>query len=179
MTKNPHISDLQLILLSHAAQREDGSLLPVPEKFTGEAARIGKAIPPLLKRQLVEEAPVTDRSRAWRDDDQQPIGIFITAAGRALIAADENGKSDGEQIAEPDAPVLEVAAAAPRTGSKTDLVIGLLRSPDGATIAELTGATGWLPHTTRAALTGLRKKGHAVERTKRGDVSCYRIAAAA
>ena len=37
--------------------------------------------------------------------------------------------------------------------------------------------TGWLPHTTRAALTGLRKKGHAIEKTRRGDVTCYRIAA--
>ena len=35
-------------------------------------------------------------------------------------------------------------------------------------------ATGWLPHTTRAAMTGL-KKGHTIERDKRGGVSCYRI----
>jgi hypothetical protein len=178
MTKTPRLNDLQLILLSHAAQREDGSLLPVPEKFAGEAARIGKAIPPLLKRQLVEEAPVADRSRAWRDFDQQPIGIFITAAGRALIAADGSGAANDRQVSESGAPVIEVAALTPRAGSKTELVIGLLRGSDGATIAELTGATGWLPHTTRAALTGLRKKGHAVERAKRGDVTCYRITAA-
>ncbi|MDP4576033.1 DUF3489 domain-containing protein [Qipengyuania sp. G39] len=36
-------------------------------------------------------------------------------------------------------------------------------------------ATGWLPHTTRAAMTGLKKKGHTIERDKRGEVSCYRI----
>ena len=36
-----------------------------------------------------------------------------------------------------------------------------------------------LPHTTRAALTGLRKKGHAVDKFKRDDVTCYRIAAVA
>ena len=49
----------------------------------------------------------------------------------------------------------------------------------GATLAELVEATGWLPHTTRAALTGFRKKGHVIERSKRSDVTCYRIAAAA
>jgi Protein of unknown function (DUF3489) len=40
----------------------------------------------------------------------------------------------------------------------------------------LTQATGWLPHTTRAALTGLRKRGYAVirERIGAGD-SVYRI----
>lgn len=36
-------------------------------------------------------------------------------------------------------------------------------------------ATGWLPHTMRAALTGLKKKGHAIDRSKRDDVTCYRI----
>jgi hypothetical protein len=30
----------------------------------------------------------------------------------------------------------------------------------------LVAATGWLPHTTRAALTGLRKRGYAIERER-------------
>jgi hypothetical protein len=66
--------------------------------------------------------------------------------------------------------------AAPRDGSKLALVIELLRRADGATIPNLTEATGWLPHTTRAALTGLRKRGYAVirERIGAGD-SIYRI----
>jgi hypothetical protein len=56
------------------------------------------------------------------------------------------------------------------------LVIELLRRADGATIPNLTEAMGWLPHTTRAALTGLRKRGYAVirERIGAGD-SVYRI----
>ena len=64
----------------------------------------------------------------------------------------------------------------PATGSKTTAVIALLEREDGATLAELIAATDWLPHTTRAALTGLRKKGHAIERSKRGEETCYRIA---
>ena len=66
--------------------------------------------------------------------------------------------------------------AAPRDGSKLALVIELLRRADGATIVDLTQATGWLPHTTRAALTGRRKRGYAVirERIGAGD-SAYRI----
>ena len=43
--------------------------------------------------------------------------------------------------------------------SKISMVADLLRRKGGATLAELVAATGWLPHTTRAALTGLRKKG--------------------
>ena len=49
-------------------------------------------------------------------------------------------------------------AAAPARERKIDKVLGLLQRPEGATLAELIEATGWLPHTTRAALTGL---GHA------------------
>ena len=66
--------------------------------------------------------------------------------------------------------------AAPRDGSKLAQVIELLRRADGATIVDLTQATGWLPYTTRAALTGLRKRGYAVicERIGAGD-SVYRV----
>jgi len=64
------------------------------------------------------------------------------------------------------------ALAAP---SKISTVLELLRREEGATLAELVEATGWLPHTTRAALTGLRKKDHSLEKSKRGDTTCYRI----
>lgn len=67
---------------------------------------------------------------------------------------------------------------APATGSKTTAVVALLKREDGATLAELIAATGWLPHTTRAALTGLRKKGHVIERSRLGEDTCYRIAEA-
>ena len=69
-------------------------------------------------------------------------------------------------------------ASAQRT-TKIGRVIELLRRPGGATLAEMTGATGWQPHTTRAALTGLRKKGHTIEKSKRDGVTCYRIAESA
>ena len=49
-----------------------------------------------------------------------------------------------------------------RDGSKLALMIDLLRRADGATIVDLTQATGWLAHTTRAAITGLRKRGYVV-----------------
>ncbi|RVQ64983.1 DUF3489 domain-containing protein [Croceicoccus ponticola] len=67
------------------------------------------------------------------------------------------------------------AEAATTPTSKIDMVIALLRCEDGATLAEMIAATGWLPHTTRAVLTGLRKKGHVIEKSKRDDVTCWRI----
>lgn len=62
--------------------------------------------------------------------------------------------------------------------SKTSLVLGMLQRTEGATIAQLVIATGWLPHTTRAALTGLKKKGHAVSSDKvEGQTRIYRVVA--
>jgi hypothetical protein len=43
-------------------------------------------------------------------------------------------------------------------------VVGLLQRDNGATLDEVIAATGWLPHTSRAALTGLRKRGYAIEK---------------
>ena len=60
--------------------------------------------------------------------------------------------------------------------TKSAAVIALLQRPQGATLAELIAATGWLPHTTRAALTGIRKQGQVIEKVKRGETTCYRIA---
>ena len=69
--------------------------------------------------------------------------------------------------------------SAPRGGSKLAQVIELLERDHGATVDELIGATGWLAHTTRAALTGLRKRGYAVAIDRSDDKrgSFYRIPA--
>ena len=63
--------------------------------------------------------------------------------------------------------------------SKTDKVLSLLRRAGGATLDEMVEETGWLPHTTRAVMTGLKKKGHQIERTKADGVSGYSIVEAA
>jgi hypothetical protein len=62
-----------------------------------------------------------------------------------------------------------VSDVGPREGSKKALVLSLLSRPQGATIDDLLGATGWLPHTTRAALTGLRKEGYEFAKSKNAE----------
>lgn len=60
--------------------------------------------------------------------------------------------------------------------TKASLVEGLLLHDVGASLADLGQATGWLPHTCRAFLTGLRKKGRHLERAKREDgVTIYKL----
>ena len=46
----------------------------------------------------------------------------------------------------------------PAEREKQALIIGLLSRDEGATLADITAATGWLRHGS-AALTGLRQKG--------------------
>ncbi len=60
---------------------------------------------------------------------------------------------------------------------KRDALIAMLRREGGASIEELSEAFGWLPHSTRAMLTGLRKAGHTVERSKQGTITIYQLAA--
>jgi hypothetical protein len=88
-------------------------------------------------------------------------------------------EASAEPGSEPVTGALSAPASAPASEpsrtTKIAAVIALLRREEGATLSELVETTGWLPHTARAALTGLRKKGHVLDKSKRGDVTCYRI----
>jgi len=59
--------------------------------------------------------------------------------------------------------------------NKIDLAKFLLCRSEGASLKDLTDATGWLPHTMRAALTGLRRRGHAIERFSIDGTTRWRI----
>lgn len=64
--------------------------------------------------------------------------------------------------------------------TKTDLVRKLLVRKIGADLDALCSATGWQPHSVRAALSGLRKAGFTVERMapkSEDGPTLYRIAA--
>jgi hypothetical protein len=161
----PKLNDTQLILLSTAAQRGDGSLYPLPETLT-PGARVAKAIKTLVDKALAEERETSDTAAIHRTDGDIGYGVFATNAGLAAI-----GVGDGE--GEPPAPEPK-APPAPRV-TKASMLVDLLSREHGATLDELIAATDWLPHTVRAALTGLRKKGHLISHTKFEGKACYSI----
>lgn len=71
-------------------------------------------------------------------------------------------------------------AAAPGAPTKKARLIAKLQDPASATIADICADLGWLPHTVRAALAGLRKAGHEIERNARADgATTYTIRAEA
>ena len=61
--------------------------------------------------------------------------------------------------------------------TKKEAVLNLLRADGGATLAAITAETAWKPHTARAFLTGLRKKGYEIERSSQNGESSYRLSA--
>ena len=65
--------------------------------------------------------------------------------------------------------------AKPRT--KKAQLIRMLSRKTGADVATISKKLGWLPHTTRAALSGLRKSGFDLisEKPGNGQPSRYRI----
>lgn len=168
-THMPKLSDLQLILLTSANRRQSGHVLPVPDSISGAGARLKNSFASLLKRSLVSEVDSAEADQVWREEGEQRFGLVITDAGRRAVG---DGVEEGGSPASTEEPA---AVSNARTPTKQDRILELLRRGQGATLDELTGATGWLPHTTRAALTGLRKKGMKIEKAKRHDVTCYRI----
>ena len=88
-------------------------------------------------------------------------------------ATGDNSKAASNEPAPASTPT---GGATGRPESKIGQVTALLRRAEGATLEEMVAAAGWQPHTTRAALTGLRKKGHTITRGKRENVTCYHLA---
>ncbi len=67
-----------------------------------------------------------------------------------------------------------------KRATKGDRLVQLLEARSGRDIAALSGKLGWQPHSTRAALSRLRKAGYAIEKLpplKHGGTR-YRISSA-
>ncbi len=71
-------------------------------------------------------------------------------------------------------PIAVPTKSAAKT--KNQQVIDLLSCEGGATLEEMSKLAGWLPHSTRSFMTGLKKKGHVIESDKVDGIRRYRIA---
>jgi hypothetical protein len=191
------LSQTQVALIGAAVQRDD-RLFASPEGGWKAAAR--RAASQLLAAGLARELRARGEAPVWRHDEhrQCAFALKLTVAGAKAIAAvaddgkggsqrkpddeveatpvkDERPTRRSEKAISPETP--PALSAAPRSGTKIDNVVKMLSRPEGATLAALIKATGWLPHTTYAALTGLRKRGYAVERLRdeKAGPSIYRL----
>lgn len=176
MTK---LTKSQRALLTRAASEPDGAIdAPEDTKLTQSLIRQGLAI--LL--------PAGDAEAAGR--------LMITNAGRAAFEPDAQ-RGDAEQAAEPGAAgsaasaasgAAEPTAAEPppapthaRKASpdgKLGMLVTLLKRPQGATVEQMSEATGWQIHSVRGAMSGTLKKrfGLAITSEKLDGGRIYRIA---
>lgn len=172
------LSDTQLVILSAACQRPDLAIYPLATKLPGAAAT--KVLTSLLGKSLIEEIEANRDDTVWREDEQR--GRLTLRASDTAFAAlgiePETTPASGDTGAtgrdEPDSAAIpatdnDAAPTAPpapdsprprktREGTKQAQLIDMLRRPEGATIAEIVAATGWLAHTVRGAMAGALKK---------------------
>jgi len=182
MTK---LTDTQIIVLSAASQRAGGAIFPLPETIRGGAA--AKVIDGLVRRGLAERVPEGEptapeargpKGRAFRitragleaigvEPDEDPDAPSVAPGAADVGTAPEAAPTTpaGAEEAATDAPVADTAVAGKaepgrgrRAGTKQALLIEMLRRPEGATIDEITQATGWQRHTVRGAIAGALKK---------------------
>ena len=81
--------------------------------------------------------------------------------------------------AAPKAKRAEPAASPKTKATKQQRLIAMLERPSGATIAQMTKAFGWEPHTVRGTLSGALKKKlglKVVSQKPEGGERVYRIA---
>jgi Protein of unknown function (DUF3489) len=177
------LTDAQRTILSHAAQRDDGAATP-PDDMTEKAGQ--KLAAAMIERGLFRAVRGRTDMPIWRRDEKgRPLAMIITKHGKAIVSAEGDRQPDHAAIDAPrvvavseatPSPSMQTERSTPRSGSKLAEVIALLSRKQGVGIEELGSAMGWLPHTTRAALTGLRKRGYSIERmrSEQGG-SLYRI----
>jgi hypothetical protein len=164
-------------LLLNAAKRDDDAYEFPPEINRGAVRRSAAA---LMRQGLVREVRARAGMPLWRDDDDgRRLALVITKRGRNAVPPVAGQRSDAASAA-PEARTgatgHQTEARPPREGSKIAAVITMLGTKTGASLTDLVDVTGWLPHTTRAALTGLRKHGHAITRSRQADgTAIYRI----
>jgi Protein of unknown function (DUF3489) len=199
MTK---LSDTQAVILSAASQRDDGAVLPLPETLTIKGGAVAKVLGSLKAKGLIDhqgsprgdDPPPLRITRAGleaigvetEDDPSEgatPADTGTTSAhagAQATHAASPATEADAaatpaKRKAKAKAKPAKVAPTdkpTPRAGTKQAQMIELLKRPEGATVEQIAGATGWQHHTIRGAISGALKKklGLNVEATRTREV---------
>jgi hypothetical protein len=165
----PKLTDTQTIILSRAATRPGNLAMPLPEGLHGAAAKDGRHRDD--HRGWLEEVDANLRrgEPLWRETGDghgttliateaglEAIGIEPVAASAVASARKAKPSTGGRRC-----PCTADTAPKPvaiRAGTKQAQIIALIQRPEGASIAEIVEATGWLAHSARGLISGGLKK---------------------
>lgn len=172
------LTDMQRVILAHAATRDDGRVFPVPSTLHKNAGAIGLCLNATLSSGLVAKVPATRGDVAWSTTTgSEPETLVITEMGLAAIGLTVTNQQ--AIVSGPlHAPTTADKRHAPRVGSKLGLLIARLSQVEGATLEELMALTGWQKHSVRGAISGALKTRHQLDVTStviEGRGRVYRI----
>jgi len=100
--------------------------------------------------------------------------LIITAAGLEAIGVESAQAGDSAADVVPEQRAHPETQRA-RPGGKLGVLLDAVSRPQGATLEDLAAASGWLPHTTRAAITRLRQRGFDVRIVALGTRKAYHM----
>ena len=149
----PKFTDSQLVILSAAARRKCGAVLPLPRSLKIKGAAATRVLKSLTKKGLLAERRAAGGAAAWRrDEDGRRTTLVVTEAGLQAIGA---GSDDGpgtraaapktrpkrrDRRAEPKVSGSKANTKklppAVRQGTKQALLIDLLKRKRGVTMVE-------------------------------------------
>jgi hypothetical protein len=166
------LTDTQRLVLEHAADQSDGAVTWFPPNVKGGARQ--KVIDGLVARALIKHSGIHDCCITDAGFDAIGVARPIRSAGTKITESNQApfAPYPFDEPMAPVAPPAEPAAhTAPaearvaetkpvrtRDNSKQATVLQMLRRPEGATIAQICGATGWQAHTVRGTFAGSFKK---------------------
>lgn len=143
--------------------------------------RLSKSQLSILETLKAASGPMPANALAGGDADLKALAQtgFITRKAKS-VRITEIGLAALEPVPKPvGKPEPKCIESQPKT--KKARLIALLSAKGGVTVTVLAETLGWLPHTTRAALTGLKKDGMTITRLPPEDgsrASRYTLASA-
>lgn len=156
MTK---LTETQTKILSAGAQRPENIALPLPKALVGAAATM--AVTKMIEHGWLQEVDANLRrgEPLWRETgDGHGTTLVVTDAGLLAIGIDPVVVKTVVAIREHTAKAAAPKRSSLRTGTKQAMLIAMLQRPEGASIAEIVEATGWMGHSARGAISGALKK---------------------
>ena len=155
------LTPAQHAILDHAHRHTEGKIEWFPDNIKGGARQ--KVIDGLFKRGLI-----TYDGKDW----------FLAAEGYDALGVPCKAPLNVQHL---DTAIEAAQQSKPRTrdNSKQAQVIVMLKRPEGATIAQICEATGWMQHTVRGTFAGAFKKKLGLEITstkETGGQRIYRVA---
>jgi len=173
------LTDTQIEVLTLGAERPNGCIEPMPARLNSLLRT--KVIAGLANRGMISDDGSSEFHLTGAGYDAlgrtRPVPASIHAAPQvetAVAVAEATSVQEKQEIAQRLIKV-GVEGRPRRENTKQATVILMLQRPNGATIAELCEATGWLQHTVRGALAGSLKKKLGLNITSLKDTGASRV----